>query len=150
MNMKTATLLVLLGLSALAVMQATPARTQSVYTTPLWAMVQDVDVLVAEMRSRLERRWLIDPPGDSALDVLRALRAREVNRPEIEELTRNLFDRTLHAGKAAMRAKAFSRSAQFLQAAREVGANFQDPALEQAEVELAIARQQHPGPEIIF
>ena len=148
--MRITTLLVVLGLSAFAATPAVRAQTQSSHTAPVWATVQDVDVLVAEMRSRLERGWLIDPPGNSALDLLRVLRERKADGPEVEELTRGLFDRMLRSGRAAMRAKALTRSAQFLQSAREVGANFQDPALEQAEVELALARQQYPDADIVF
>ena len=145
-----AALLILLGLSALAI--AVPggrAQTQSSYSDPVWMTTQDVDVLVEAMEDRIEQDRLMEPPGDSARDVLRALRAQKADRPDVQRLTRNLFDRMLQKGKAAMRAKAFERSSQWLQAAREVGAIFNDPELERAESELDTTRKQYSDPYIL-
>jgi hypothetical protein len=138
-------LLLLLCLCAPAIgLPATPAQTQSSYQDPFGVMTQDVEVLAAEMQSRLEQDRLMEPPGYSALDILRTMRDRNSNHPKVLALTRILFVRMLDKGRVTMRARAFERCAQWLQAAREVGAGLDgsDSALDQAETELSTARQQ--------
>jgi hypothetical protein len=142
--------LILFGLWALGIaLPATPAQTQSSYPDPVWVTTKDVEVVIAEMRSRITQDQLIEPVGDSALDILRALRDQNVDGPEVQKLTRDLFDGLLKKGNLAMRARAFDRSSQLLRAAREVGAIFSDPALEQAESELSTTRKQYPDPYIV-
>jgi len=147
--MKTAPL-ILFGWFAIAMaLPATPAQTEYSYEDPVWVTTKDVEVVIAEMRSRIEQGRLIEPVGDSALDILRALRDQKVDGPEVQELTRELFEVLLKKGNLAMRALAFERSAQLLRAAREVGAIFDDPALERAESELSTTRKQYPDPYIV-
>jgi hypothetical protein len=135
---------ILLGSCALAIaVPVTQAQTRHSYEDPVWVTTKDVEVLMAEMRSRIEQDRLMEPVGDSALDVLRAMRDQRLNSPEVQELLRDLSDRLLDKGKAAMRAQAFERSAQLLRVAREVGASLNDSALEQAESELSTARKQY-------
>ena len=142
-------LLILLGSSVLAVtLPATSAQAQSLYD-PVWVTSKDADVVMAEMRRRLEQDRLIEPPGDSALDILRALREQKAGGPALEELTRDLFTRLLQKGRAAMRARAFERSSQLLQAAREVAEKLNDPALQRAESELSATRKRYPDPYIV-
>ena len=50
----------------------------------------NVDAMVADVRTRLTEGKLIDPPGDSARDLLANLRTAAPNRPEVDELSRTL------------------------------------------------------------
>jgi TonB family protein len=102
----------------------------------------NTDSLVAEVRQRLADGKLIDPPGASAKDSLAALVAATPNRPEVEELSRALSTRLVNSAKQAMAAKAYDRSKQLLDAAREVGARYNEPAIAAAEADLAAARDQ--------
>jgi TonB family protein len=101
----------------------------------------NVDAMVADVRQRLTEGKLIDPPGDSARDLLTNLRTAAPNRPEVEELSRTLSTRLLDSGRQAMNAKAFERSAQLITAAKEVGQRFNGPAITQAETDLSAARE---------
>lgn len=101
----------------------------------------NVDNMVADVRQRLTEGKLMDPPGDSARDLLTNLRTAAPNRPEVEELSRTLSTRLLDSGKQAMNAKAFERSAQLIAAAKDVGQRYNGAAISQAENDLAAARE---------
>ncbi|WP_129641661.1 energy transducer TonB [Peristeroidobacter agariperforans] len=103
----------------------------------------NIDAMVADVRTRLNEGKLIDPPGDSARDVLANLRAAAPNRPEADELARTLSARLLDSGRQAMNAKAYDRSAQLIAAAKDVGQRFNGPAIAQAEADLIAAREQN-------
>jgi TonB family protein len=98
------------------------------------------DPLVADIRQRITEGKLIDPPGDSARDLLVNLRNTAPTRPEVEELSKQLTTRLLESGKGATAAKAFPRAEQLIAAARDVGARYNEPAIAQAEKDLASAR----------
>ncbi len=98
------------------------------------------DPLVADIRQRLSEGKLIDPPGDSARDLLVNLRNTAPTRPEVEELSRQLMARLLESGKGATAAKAFPRAEQLIAAARDVGARYNEAAIAQAERDLTAAR----------
>ena len=100
----------------------------------------NVDAMVADVRQRLTEGKLIDPPGDSARDMLANLRTAAPNRPEVEELSRTLSTRLLDSGRQAMNAKAFERSAQLIAAAKDVGQRYNGAAISQAESDLTAAR----------
>ena len=82
--------------------------------------------MVADIRQRMTEGKLIDPPGDSARDLLANLRTAAPNRPEVEELSRALSTRLLDSGKQATAAKAFARAGQLIAAARDVGARYNE------------------------
>jgi TonB family protein len=103
----------------------------------------NIDAMVADVRTRLTEGKLIDPPGDSAKDLLANLRTAAPNRPEVDELSRTLSTRLLDSGKQAMNAKAFDRSSQLIAAAKDVGQRFNGPAISQAEADLIAAREQN-------
>jgi TonB family protein len=111
--------------------------------TPATAAAPNTDGLVADVRQRITEGKLIDPAGDSARDILNALRAAAPTRPEVEELSRALTTRLLNVSKQAMAAKAFDRSAQLVAAAREIGARYNEAGVAQAERELMAAREQN-------
>ncbi|WP_129781152.1 energy transducer TonB [Peristeroidobacter soli] len=100
----------------------------------------NVDAMVADVRTRLTEGKLIDPPGDSARDLLANLRTTAPNRPEVDELSRTLSQRLLDSGRQAMNAKAYERSAQLIAAAKDVGQRFNGAAISQAEADLTAAR----------
>jgi TonB family protein len=108
-----------------------------------------MDSLVAEVRQRTNEGKLIDPAGASARDSLNQLVAQSPNNAQIEELARNLSNRLLSSAKQAMAAKAYNRSAQLMAGAREVGARYNEPAIAQAEAELASARQTSEQTNIV-
>jgi TonB family protein len=99
------------------------------------------DPLVADIRQRITEGKLIDPPGDSARDLLVNLRNTAPARPEVDELSKQLTNRLLESGKGATAAKAFPRAEQLIAAARDVGARYNEPAIAQAEKDLASARE---------
>jgi TonB family protein len=99
------------------------------------------DPLVADIRQRITEGKLIDPPGDSARDLLVNLRNSAPTRPEVEELSKQLTTRLLESGKGATAAKAFPRAEQLIAAARDVGARYNEPAIAQAEKDLTAARE---------
>ena len=99
------------------------------------------DPLVADIRQRITEGKLIDPPGDSARDLLVNLRNSAPTRPEVEELSKQLTTRLLESGKGATSAKAFPRAEQLIAAARDVGARYNEPAIAQAEKDLTSARE---------
>ena len=103
----------------------------------------NTDSMVADVRARINEGKLIDPPGDSAKDMLATLRATTPNRPEVEELSRALATRLTERSKQAMAAKAYDRSSQLLTAAREIGGRYDEAAIAQAERELSAAREQN-------
>jgi TonB family protein len=118
--------------------KAATAAAQPRRTTPSNAAS---DPLVADVRQRLSEGKLIDPPGDSARDLLVNLRNTAPTRPEVEELSKQLTNRLLESGKGATAAKAFPRAEQLIAAARDVGARYNEPAIAQAEKDLAAARE---------
>jgi TonB family protein len=99
------------------------------------------DPLVADIRQRISEGKLIDPPGDSARDLLVNLRNTAPTRPEVEELSRQLTTRLLDSGKGATAAKAFPRAEQLIAAARDVGARYNEAGIAQAEKDLTAARE---------
>lgn len=103
----------------------------------------NIDAMVADVRTRLTEGKLIDPPGDSARDLLTNLRTAAPNRPEVDELSRTLSTRLLDSGRQAMNAKAYDRSSQLILAAKDVGQRFNGPAISQAEADLIAAREQN-------
>ncbi|GFE91224.1 energy transducer TonB [Steroidobacter agaridevorans] len=115
---------------------ATPAASQA-------GAGPNIDAMVADVRTRLTEGKLIDPPGDSARDLLANLRTAAPNRPEADELARTLSTRLLDSGRQAMNAKAYDRSAQLIAAAKDVGQRFNGPAIAQAEADLIAAREQN-------
>lgn len=100
----------------------------------------NVDSMISDVRQRITEGRLIDPPGDSARDLLANLRTAAPNRPEVDELSRTLSTRLLDSGRQAMNAKAFERSSQLIAAAKDVGQRFNGPAISQAEADLTAAR----------
>ncbi|MFC4310038.1 TonB family protein [Steroidobacter flavus] len=100
----------------------------------------NIDAMVSDVRTRLTEGKLIDPPGDSARDLLANLRTAAPNRPEVDELSRTLSQRLLDSGRQAMNAKAYERSSQLIAAAKDVGQRFNGPAIAQAEADLTAAR----------
>ncbi|MET0534457.1 MAG: TonB family protein [Steroidobacter sp.] len=120
---------------------AQPARRPNTSTpTPAAGAGPNVDAMVSDVRQRLTEGKLIDPPGDSARDMLTNLRNAAPNRPEVEELSRTLSTRLLDSGRQAMNAKAFERSAQLIAAAKDVGQRYNGAAISQAESDLTAAR----------
>ncbi len=117
---------------------AQPAAAQPRRTTPSNAAS---DPLVADIRQRLSEGKLIDPPGDSARDLLVNLRNTAPTRPEVEELSKQLTTRLLDSGKGATAAKAFPRAEQLIAAARDVGARYNEAGIAQAERDLTAARE---------
>jgi protein TonB len=101
----------------------------------------NVDTMVADVRQRITAGKLIDPPGDSARDMLAKLSAAAPTRPEVEELSRALSQRLIDISKQAMAAKAYDRAGQLIAGAREVGARYNEAAITQAELDLASARE---------
>ena len=99
------------------------------------------DPLVADIRQRLSEGKLIDPPGDSARDLLVNLRNTAPTRPEVDELSKQLTTRLLDSGKGATAAKAFPRAEQLIAAARDVGARYNEAGIAQAEKDLTAARE---------
>lgn len=99
------------------------------------------DPLVADIRQRITEGKLIDPPGDSARDLLANLRNTAPTRPEVDELSKQLTTRLLESGKGATAAKAFPRAEQMIAAARDVGARYNEAGIAQAEKDLAAARE---------
>ena len=99
------------------------------------------DPLVADIRQRLSEGKLIDPPGDSARDLLVNLRNTAPTRPEVDDLSKQLTNRLLESGKGATAAKAFPRAEQLIAAARDVGARYNEAGIAQAEKDLAAARE---------
>jgi len=112
-------------------------------TTAPVAAGPSIDSMVADVRDRLSEGKLIDPPGDSAKDMLSKLSAAAPNRPEVEELSRSLATKLTDRSKQAMAAKAFDRSAQLLAAARDVGGRYEEASISAAERELTAAREQN-------
>ena len=109
----------------------------------------NVDSMVADVRQRMSAGKLIDPPGDSARDMLAKLSAAASGRPEVEELSRALSQRLLDTSKQAMAAKAYDRAAQLIAGARDVGARYNEAAISQAELALAAAREASAAQSII-
>jgi TonB family protein len=103
----------------------------------------NVESMVADVKQRMTAGKLIDPPGDSARDVLAKLNAAAPGRPEAEELSRALSTRLLESGKQATAAKAYDRAGQLIAASREIGARFNEAAIAQAEADLASARDKN-------
>jgi TonB family protein len=103
----------------------------------------NTEAMVTDVRQRLSDGKLIDPPGDSAKDMLANLRSAAPTAPEVEELSRTLSTRLMDSSKQAMAAKAFDRSAQLLAAAREIGARYNEAGIAQAERDLSAAREQN-------
>jgi len=119
---------------------AAARRTTSPAPAPAAGAGPNIDTMVADVRQRMTEGKLIDPPGDSAKDLLASLRGVAPNRPEVEELSRTLSTRLLDSGKQAMNAKAFERSSQLIAAAKDVGQRYNGAAISQAEADLTTAR----------
>jgi len=109
----------------------------------------NVDPMIADVKQRLSQGMLIDPPGGSARDAMRTLREAAPNRPEVEELSRALTTRLLDTSKQAMAAKQYDRAAQFIAAARDVGARYNEGGVAQAEAALAAARDQAAAATVV-
>ncbi|MGH8175898.1 MAG: energy transducer TonB, partial [Steroidobacter sp.] len=109
----------------------------------------NIDSMVADVRQRITQGKLIDPPGDSARDMLAKLRTAAPTRPEVEELSRALSTRLLDTSKQAMGAKAYDRAAQFIAGAREVGARYNEAAISQAELDLSAAREASAAQSVV-
>jgi TonB family protein len=125
---------------------STPAATNAANTAKrpgTTASGPSTETMVADVRQRISDGKLIDPPGDSAKDLLAALRTAAPTRPEVEELSRALSVKLIGVSKQAMAAKAFDRSAQLLAGAREVGARYSESDIAQAERELSATREQN-------
>ena len=99
------------------------------------------DPLVADIRQRIAEGKLIDPPGDSARDLLVNLRTSAPTRPELEDLSKQLTTRLLDSAKGATAAKQFPRAEQLVAAARDVGARYNEAGVAQAEKDLTAARE---------
>jgi TonB family protein len=117
-----------------------PANNTSTTNAPAAGAGPNIDSMVAEVRQRMTEGKLIDPPGDSAKDLLTNLRGIAPNRPEVDELSRTLSTRLLDSGKQAMNAKAFERSGQLISAAKDIGQRVNGAAIAQAESDLTSAR----------
>lgn len=109
----------------------------------------NIDGMVADVRQRMSAGKLIDPPGDSARDMLNKLSAAAPNRPEVEELSRALSQRLIDISKQATAAKAYDRASQLLAGARDVGARYNEAAISQAELDLASAREAAAAQSIV-
>lgn len=109
----------------------------------------NVDAMAADIRQRISAGKLIDPPGDSARDMLAKLSAAAPDRPEVEELSRALAQRLIEVSRQAIGAKAYSRAAQLIAGAREVGARYDESAIARAEQELASAREAAAAENIV-
>ncbi len=118
-------------------------RAASARRAPPAASGPNVESLANAVRQHITAGKLIDPAGDNARESLAALRSAAPNRPEVEELSRALATRLLSAGRQAMAAKAFDRSAQLIAGAREVGAAYVGADIAKAEMDLAAAREEH-------
>ncbi|HEX2494033.1 MAG TPA: energy transducer TonB [Steroidobacter sp.] len=108
-----------------------------------------IESMIADARQRMSAGKLIDPPGDSARDMLAKLRAAAPSRPEVEELSRALSQRLIDISKQATAAKAYDRAAQLLAGARDVGGAYNAAAISQAERELTAAREASAAQTIV-
>lgn len=131
--------------AALAVVERQLAEATRVASTANQARrapaASTIDPLVNDIRQRISEGKLVDPPGDSARDLLVNLRTAAPNRPEVEELSRQLMGRLLDSGKQAAAAKAFPRAEQLIAAARDIGARYNEAGVAQAEKDLTAARE---------
>jgi TonB family protein len=109
----------------------------------------NVQAMAADVRQRIMQGKLIDPPGDSARDMLNKLSAAAPDIAEVEELSRVLTVRLLDMSKQASAAKAFDRAGQLIAAAHEVGSRYESVAISQAERELAAAREVAASESVI-
>jgi TonB family protein len=98
------------------------------------------DPMIGEIRQRMTEGKLIDPPGDSARDLLVKFGSASPNNPALEDLSRQFTTRMLDMSRQATQAKAFSRAEQLLAAAREIGGRYSDAAISQAEKDFTSAR----------
>jgi TonB family protein len=98
------------------------------------------DPMIGEIRQRMTEGKLIDPPGDSARDLIVKFGSASPNNPAVEDLSRQFTTRMLDMSRQATQAKAFSRAEQLLAAAREVGGRYSDAAISQAEKDFTSAR----------
>lgn len=129
--------------------RATAGAAAAARRTPAASAGPNVDGMVADVRQRMSAGKLIDPPGDSARDMLNKLSAAAPNHPQVEELSRTLSQRLVDISKQATAAKAYDRAAQLLAGAREVGARYNDAAISQAELDLASAREAAASQSIV-
>jgi TonB family protein len=98
------------------------------------------DPMIGEIRQRMSEGKLIDPPGDSARDLLVKFGSASPTNPALEDLSRQFTTRMLDMSKQATQAKAFTRAEQLLAAAREIGGRYNDAAISQAERDFTSAR----------
>lgn len=129
--------------------RAAAASAAAARRAPAASAGPNIDGMVADVRQRMSAGKLIDPPGDSARDMLNKLSAAAPNRPEVEELSRALSQRLIDISKQATAAKAYDRAAQLLAGAREVGARYNAAAISQAELDLASAREAAAAQSIV-
>lgn len=101
----------------------------------------NTDSLVGSVRKRIADGQLLTPSGDSARDLLAALRTAEPGRAEVEELSKSLSTRLIDAARQATNAKHYDQAQQLLTAARQLGPKYNESALAQMERELAQAQQ---------
>src|SRR5262249_11469500 len=87
--------------------------------------------------------------GDSARDLLQKLSVTDPNRPENEDLAKQLSTRLLDVSKQALAAKALDRSQQLLTASREIGGRFNEAGISQVEKDIAQARTHAPASSIV-
>lgn len=100
--------------------RATAAAAAPKRAAPAASAGPNIDSLVADVRQRMTEGKLLDPPGDSARDMLAKLRSTAPTRPEVEELSRALSTRLLDVSRQASAAKAYDRAGQLIAAARTV------------------------------
>lgn len=118
---------------------ATPAAPRR--TTPAAGSGPNIDAMMADVRQRVSDGKLLDPPGDSARDLLMNLRTAAPNRTDVEDLSRTVAIRMLDTAKQAMNAKAFDRAAQYIKAAGDVGGRGAEAAVAAADRDLTSARE---------
>jgi TonB family protein len=109
----------------------------------------ETDALIAGIKKRITEGQLIDPKGDSARDLLQKLSVTDPNRPENDDLSKQLSTRLLDVSKQALAAKALDRSQQLLTASREIGGRFNEANIAQVEKDLAQARTDAQANNIV-
>jgi hypothetical protein len=124
-----------IGVDPAAVMAQTHPAVKSPSTS-----LPEVSALLTEARGYLAENKLIDPPGQNAREALMLLRKTDPANPEVLQLSRTLSERLVDKARLAMRAKAYERSKQLLDAAREM-ADSDMTAVAQVESELREARE---------
>jgi TonB family protein len=127
---------------------ATPATTTASTGTPNSGRRPagagpDIAQMATDIRQRISENKLIDPPGESAKDLISQLRTAAPNAREVEELSRALTTKLLDVSKQAAAAKVFDRATALVAGAREVGSKYMEPQIAQAERDLTSLREQN-------